>query len=589
MNSRFKFLGENTGGERSCDAKERKADMGQKPDINFKYETALIKRSALRYIIPATFALIFEQIAPVVDAVCVSNGLGNEALSSFSNVSPMIWVTNIIGSLGGVGCGIMASKCLGSGEVKKAGRAFTIALKLMIVTTVIYSIISLIFLDPILKFLWCTPENIGYAKEYLTVYLMGAVFVVLSFSGAYILTDDNNPKLALCGSIVAATVNIIIDVTGIFVLGQGIWITAFGTVFSNFCACIIYTFHFRKKESVCRPTFKRESNDPGVLEIIKPGTAQAMMYSFVVLQTFVQNYVLSDSAGTSGLGNSAVIENLTMILAITFTGASEAVMPLTAAYFGEKNRCGQLMVKKTLLKMGLVIVIPLSGLIILFPHIFMAIFSVNDPVMAATLPAAIRITCIASVINFINLVFIYYLTAVEQEKQANIAYVIQSLTSIAAMILLMKTIAENAPWYANLISVTACLVFLLACGSGKGLIATDSENVLLMTGIHKKEGSLSDWRSLASKVLTKEQVDIVGKKMMEPFDTVLKITEDPLCVFLVLDAEDGHKNVILRYDSKTDEDAESEAETEDRDCKCICSEFNSLKRMMIIFDEGDNQ
>lgn len=562
--------------------------MEGKSNINYKYESELVKRSAIRYVIPATLSLIFEQIAPIVDAVCVSNGLGNEALSSFSNVSPMIWFTNIIGSLGGVGCGIMASKCLGSGERKKAGRAYTITLKLMIIVTILYSIISLIFIDPILKFLWCTPENIGYAKEYLTVFLVGAVFVVLSFSGTYILTDDNDPKLVLCGSIAAAIINIIIDVTGIFVFKQGIWITAFGTVFSNFCACIIYTLHFIKKESICRPTFKKDSDDPGVLEIIKPGTAQALMYTLVVLQIFVQNYVLSDSAGTSGLGNSAVIENLTMILSIVFTGLSEAVMPLTAAYFGERNRYGQLLVKKTLLKMGLIVVLPLSCLIILFPQLFMIIFSIQDPVMTATLPTAIRITCIAFIINYINLVFIYYLTAVEQESKANIAYVIQSLMSIGAMFLLMKTVAQDAPWYANLIAYLSCFVFLLVCGCGKGLFVTDPENILLMSGIDGKDGSPSTWYSMAGAVLTKEQVALVDKIMLKPFEAKLKEIKKPLCVFLVLDAGNGTKSVIIRYDSKEGTDTESETETTAGSGECICSEFNSLRRMMISFSQGGN-
>ena len=62
-----------------------------------KEEERMMKRAFARYVIPTVIALVFEQIAPVVDAVCVSNRLGNEALSSFSNVSPMIWVTNIIG------------------------------------------------------------------------------------------------------------------------------------------------------------------------------------------------------------------------------------------------------------------------------------------------------------------------------------------------------------------------------------------------------------------------------------------------------------------------------------------------------------
>ena len=60
---------------------------------------------------------------------------------------------------------------------------------------------------------------------------------------------------------------------------------------------------------------------------------------------------------------------------------------------------------------------------------------------------------------------------------------------------------------------------------------------------------------------------------------------------LILDAGDGTKSVILRYDTgeAADTTDEAEAAAETKDSGCICSDFNSLKRMMIIFDGGCNQ
>ena len=70
--------------------------------------------------------MIFAQMAPVVDGICVANSMGDEAaLAAIATVGPIDYFFNIIAALGGIGCGVMLSRCSGSGEKAKAGRIFT--------------------------------------------------------------------------------------------------------------------------------------------------------------------------------------------------------------------------------------------------------------------------------------------------------------------------------------------------------------------------------------------------------------------------------------------------------------------------------
>lgn len=120
--------------------------------INDKSERIFIGKAYIRYIIPAALAMIFGQLAPLVDSVCVSAKLGDTALSTFSTVSPVYYFFNIIAVLGGMGGGIGIAKASGAGEKKRAGRMFTVAVIWTAAAAIVLSVLCIIFIDPILFF-----------------------------------------------------------------------------------------------------------------------------------------------------------------------------------------------------------------------------------------------------------------------------------------------------------------------------------------------------------------------------------------------------------------------------------------------------
>ena len=139
--------------------------------IDYQYENRLIFKSGIRYIIPAMLALVFSQIAPLVDAICVSGGLGEVALSALSTVAPVFYFFNIIGALGGAGCGVHISRCSGSGEKEKASGIFTFAVIFMLVSSVALTVLALIFIDPLLSFLRY-PGKFRIRKRVFDYYFM---------------------------------------------------------------------------------------------------------------------------------------------------------------------------------------------------------------------------------------------------------------------------------------------------------------------------------------------------------------------------------------------------------------------------------
>ena len=560
--------------------------------IDFRFEDRLIGKSSVKYIIPAMIGLLFGQISPIVGGISISRTLGETAFSALSTIEPIQLVFSAMGALVGVGCGITASKCSGSGDKDVVGRIFTRTMIALVAVTVVVAVLMAVFADPILLFLRATPENIGYAREYLYTLLAGSLPIVIMFALDYILTDDNDPMLVLAGSVTAAVINVVLNVVLVDIMHWGVWASAFALVFGDLCACLMFLTHFRKKDSLCRIVSpQRHEGDPSFFAIFKPGTPMGIMYMMFAIQMIVQNVVLEGESGTSGLGNSAVVDNLVLFLTIFTASASEPVMPLASSYFGEGNKCGLLLVKRKMYHVGLCMLVPIVLLIMIFPQLFMALFSVKDPVMLNTLPFAIRLVCFNSLLTFTNDSLVNYLAATEREHLANISYGIQIVLNIGTTLLLAKSIPMDAPWYGALAANACSCMFLLFAGKLiRGFMKRYPENVLMLTGSDPHESNLGEWKEEALGVLTQEQVDTVWDKLVRSYEQAFSSEDAPLCSFTVLQRENGDKAAILRYAQKTKLFAAETAEEADEEelthvyGECIRSEFNTLRRLMINFE-----
>ncbi len=560
--------------------------------IEFQHENQLVRHSSVRYVFPPMIGMIFAQIAPVVDGICVSNSLGEEALSAVGTVGPVNYLFNIIAALGGIGCGVYLSKCSGNGEKGRAAVGFTRTMVFMAIASIILSVIGVVFSDIMLKGLCATPENYAFAKEYLIVYMIGAIFPVFNFAGDYILANDNNQDLAMVGDIVGAIVNIIVDFVGVFVFHFGIWVVAFGTIFGSFCCCLVYLLHLKKPDRLCRIVpLKRDEKNPGYWEICKPGSAEALMYLMFTVQLLIQNFVLRENAGTLGISNSAVIENLQLVLSIIIAGVTDATYPLAAAYSGEQNQSGVLMVKRMLTRLGFIMLLPIVIILCLFPQIMIVQYAIAEPVMLRSLPTAVRIICFVELIQLITTLLIDYLSVIEQEKKANIALVIQSVVQISFTLLLSDRFGLNAPWYAAVLGTIASFIYLwFFCDNlPEGIVRFHQKNLLVLTGGTLDRKNVEKWKMASKDILSEKEIELVEDKMFSALMTSIPEGVSPNSTFTILKRDDGMNAVILRYESKEDYIGDSneipEQDEEEEDFKpdvCIKSEFLGARRLMLV-------
>lgn len=557
---------------------------------NIKTEKRMIRKGYIRYFLPTMGGLIFTQIAPIVDSLCISRALGDVAVSAMSPVYPIIAIYDMFAAMIGIGGGICMSKAGGAGNRERAGRAFTLSVISLAIVSAVLTVLFYIFMDPVLRLLSATPDNIAYAKEYLTVFLSGSFALVFQLAFTYILTNDNNPNLSMAGGIVSAIVNIVIDYVGLFVLHKGIGAAAFGTVFGMFVGCMVFLLHLRKKDRMCH--FVWHSNKESTIhftEIVKPGLPQALSYILVIIQSSQANYILESSLGVSGLGNVAIIYNVQIIAATIILSVTGAAFPMFASYYGEGNKDGIRIIKRISLRFGILIFLPVMGILLVCPKLVTLLFSTKDPVMLATLPSAIRITAVAKSIMLINMVFCAHLQSVDKEETALIANVLQGIMQIVAAFFLTMVIPDNAAWYGMLLSYVITYLYLVVfCGELKGIMSDEPESICFIRGGKVDEGAIGKWYEEARAFLSDGEADRVHEKMLVPFCGHLSRDAGIDGTFFILEKENGDRSAILRYDKNKDkmvEELEGLATGEEDNMynECICSRLNAVNRMMINF------
>jgi hypothetical protein len=245
--------------------------------------------------------------------------------------------------------------------------------------------------------------------------------------------------------------------------------------------------------------------------------------------------------------------------------------------------------------LGLRILVPIVVFLVLFPQAFIALFSVQDPIMLETLPIAIRIVCINSLFTFTNDSLVSFLAASDREPLANVSYGIQIVVNIVATLGLANSLGMDAPWYGAMVANLCSCMFLLVAGRlFKGFVKEYPENAVLLTGGHTDAAQVQEWRTDTTKVLTQEQTDMVWKKVIEPFLASDDNKPDQICSYSVIRRDNGDMVAILRYGERMTlrqlllgeegDDEENAEELSHVYGECITSEFNTLGRKMINFE-----
>lgn len=350
-----------------------------------KLGTAPLGRLMLSLALPTVLAQLINVLYNVVDRIYIGHmqGDGNPALTGVGVTLPIITLIAAFSAFAGAGGAPLAAIELGKKDKRKASLIMGNSAWLLVFFSIALTIGFLIFKVPILYAFGASSKTIAYANDYITIYLLGTIFVHLALGLNAFISGQGAAKAAMLSVLIGAVINIVLDPIFIFALHLGVRGAALATVISQFVSAVWVVSFLKSKRSVLHLKLVRPDKSL-ILKIAALGIAPFVMQSTESLVTITFNTGLQRYGGDLYVGSMSILMSIMQLIVIPVNGITQGVQPIISYNYGAGNR---LRVKETVIRLVSVCLLGtliLAGIAIFCPSIYASMFTNDAELVALT-------------------------------------------------------------------------------------------------------------------------------------------------------------------------------------------------------------
>ncbi|MFR4479896.1 MAG: MATE family efflux transporter [Fusobacterium sp.] len=337
--------------------------------------------------IPSVLAQLINVLYNIVDRIYIGHikDIGSLALTGVGVTFPIIMVVSAFSAFAGQGGAPLASILLGAKDQEKAEKVLGSSTALLLVFSISLTLIFQILKTPLLYAFGASDNVIGFAQDYIGLYLWGTIFVMLSLGLNTFISGQGNAKTAMFSVLIGAVTNIILDPIFIFVMNMGVKGAALATVISQaFSAIWVVNFLISKKSSL---KIKRENlklDMKFVKKIGSLGCSPFIMQSTESLVLLTLNSGLQKYGGDLYVGSMSILISVLQLIFVPVSGIAQGVQPIISYNFGAGNRERVVKTFKALLIVCLMATMFMGGIAVLFPNFYVKMFTESEELMKLT-------------------------------------------------------------------------------------------------------------------------------------------------------------------------------------------------------------
>ena len=312
--------------------------MAEKSSVPVELGTEKIGRLLKQYALPAIIAQTASSLYNMVDSIFIGQGVGPLAISGLAVTFPLMNLSVAFGTLVGAGAATMLSVLLGQKNYKAANKVLGNVVTLNIIIGLIFMGVTLMFLDSILYFFGASENTLPYAKEYITIILIGNVITHLYFGLNAAMRSSGNPKKAMALTIFTVVFNTILDPIFIFVFDLGIAGAAWATVIAQVVATIVVLRHFSDRSRAFhfeKGLFKLDIRV--AKDSLAIGLGPFLMNAAACLVTLFINQQMRDYSGDLGIGAYGISNRLIFMFIMICMGLTQGMQPIAGYNYGAKQ------------------------------------------------------------------------------------------------------------------------------------------------------------------------------------------------------------------------------------------------------------
>ena len=300
--------------------------------------TERIRKLLVQYAVPAIIAMTAASLYNMVDSIFIGQGVGPLAISGLAITFPLMNLGAAFGAMVGVGSSTLISMRLGQRDYETARQVLGNAFVLNLLLGTLFGIVTLLLLDPILRFFGASEATLPYAHEYMTIILWGNVFSHMYFGLNAILRSSGHPRKAMYATINTVVINAILDPIFIYGFGWGIRGAAIATILAQLVSLVWQLRILSDKRELLH--FRRgiyRLREKIVRNILAIGLSPFLMNVAACLIVILINKGLQQYGGDLAIGAYGIVNRVAFLFVMIVMGLNQGMQPIAGYNFGARQ------------------------------------------------------------------------------------------------------------------------------------------------------------------------------------------------------------------------------------------------------------
>lgn len=302
---------------------------------DFAHES--IPRLLIKLSVPAIFAQLINALYNIVDRMYIGHipDIGPTALTGVGITFPIILLISAFASLVGMGGAPLVSIEMGRADTRRAEKIMSNSFAMLLAIAVLLTAFFLGFRDPLLRAFGASEATLPYARDYITIYVIGTIAVQIALGLNSFITAQGFAKTSMATVAIGAVINIVLDPIFIFVFHMDVRGAALATILSQAVSAVwvlqFLTGHrtvLHLRLSLMKPELRLCG------KVLALGAAPFIMQSTESLIQVVFNTSLSRYGGDMYVGAMTVMSSIMQVFFMPINGVTQGAQPIIGYNFG---------------------------------------------------------------------------------------------------------------------------------------------------------------------------------------------------------------------------------------------------------------
>ena len=308
--------------------KQATLELGMKP----------VGKLLTQYALPAIVAMTASSLYNIIDRAFIGQVVGPEAIAGLGITFPFMNLSAAFGAAVGVGASTCISVKLGQRDYKRAQLLLGNTVTLNLIIGFLFMVVCLLFLEPILRFFGASDATLPYAKEFMTVILLGNMVTHMYFGMNAVLRAAGKPKHAMYATLFTVACNIVLIVAFVWWFRWGIRGAALATITSQSLALCWQMWLFSDKNEILhlqRGIYRLRGYL--VRNIVAIGISPFLMQTTSCVIVIFMNNQFVRYGGDMAVGAYSIANSMVMVFFMFVMGMIQGMQPIVGYNYGAEK------------------------------------------------------------------------------------------------------------------------------------------------------------------------------------------------------------------------------------------------------------